>query len=100
MSVDATTVKRIAHLARIKLADAECAPLAAELSNLVGWIEQLSEVDTTGVEPMTAVMPITLKWREDVVTDGQDTGGNVRDAVLSNAPAKGYGFFAVPKVIE
>ncbi len=95
MSVDNATVKRIAHLARIKLSEADVAPLAAELSGLIGWIEQLGEVDTKGVEPMTAVIPLTLKWREDVVTDG-----DVRDKVLSNAPASGYGFFAVPKVIE
>ena len=100
MSVDSATVKRIAHLARIKLSEAEVAPLEAELNGLIGWIEQLGEVDTTGVEPMTAVIPLKLKWRDDVVTDGQDTGGDVRDKVLSNAPAAGYGFFAVPKVIE
>lgn len=95
MSVDSATVKRIAHLARIKLSEAEVAPLEAELNGIIGWIEQLGEVDTAGVEPMTAVIPIKLAWREDLVIDG-----DARDAVLSNAPASGYGFFAVPKVIE
>ncbi len=95
MSVDSATVKRIAHLARIKLSEPEVAPLEAELNGIIGWIAQLGEVDTPGVEPMTAVIPITLAWRDDVVLDG-----DARDKVLSNAPAQGYGFFAVPKVIE
>jgi aspartyl-tRNA(Asn)/glutamyl-tRNA(Gln) amidotransferase subunit C len=95
MSVDAATVKRIAHLARIKLSEAEVPPLEGELNAILGWIEQLAEVDTTGVAPMTAVMPITLAWRDDVVTDG-----NVLDRVLANAPAREFGFYAVPKVIE
>lgn len=95
MSVDAATVKRIAHLARIKLTDAEAAPLQGELNAILGWIEQLSEVDTSGVAPMTAVIPITLGWRDDVVTDG-----DALDRVLANAPASDFGFYAVPKVIE
>jgi len=95
MSVDAATVTRIAHLARIALAPGEAEPLVAELNGILGWIEQLAEVDTTGVAPMTAVIPNTLRWRDDVVTDG-----GVRDAVLANAPASEIGFFAVPKVIE
>ena len=66
-----------------------------ELNNILGWVEQLGEVDVTGVEPMTAVIPNTLRLREDVVTDG-----NVRDRVLANAPQAEHGFFAVPKVIE
>ena len=95
MSVDAATVKRIAHLARIKLEDHEVAPLERELNGILSWIEQLGEVDTAGVEPMTAVIPNTLRWRADEVTDG-----NVQDKVLANAPQAEYGFFAVPKVIE
>lgn len=95
MSVDAATVKRIAHLARIRLEPDEVAPLEGELNAILGWIEQLAEVDTTGIAPMTAVIPITRAWRDDVVTDG-----NVLDRVLANAPAREFGFYAVPKVIE
>lgn len=95
MSVDAATVKRIAHLARIRLEEAEVAPLEAELNRILGWIEQLGEVDTQGVEPMTAVIPNTLRWREDAVTDG-----DIPERVLANAPQPAHGFFAVPKVIE
>jgi aspartyl-tRNA(Asn)/glutamyl-tRNA(Gln) amidotransferase subunit C len=69
--------------------------MVPELNNILGWVEQLGEVDTTGIEPMTAVIPNTLRLREDEVTDG-----NVRDAVLANAPQAEHGFFAVPKVIE
>nr|WP_295660971.1 Asp-tRNA(Asn)/Glu-tRNA(Gln) amidotransferase subunit GatC [Polymorphobacter sp.] len=95
MSVDAATVIRIAKLARIKLAPGEAEPLVGELNGILGWIEQLAEVDTSGVAPMTAVIPNTLRWRADEVTDG-----GVRDKVLANAPASEIGFFAVPKVIE
>ncbi len=95
MSVDITTVKRVAGLARIAITDDEAARLAPELANILGWIEQLSEVDCTGIEPMTAVIPNTLRLRDDVVTDG-----DCRDAVLANAPQAEHGFFAVPKVIE
>ncbi len=95
MSVDAATVTRIAKLARIKLAAGEAEPLVAELNGILGWIEQLGEVDTAGIAPMTAVIPNTLRWRDDVVTDG-----GVREKVLANAPASEIGFFAVPKVIE
>jgi aspartyl-tRNA(Asn)/glutamyl-tRNA(Gln) amidotransferase subunit C len=95
MAVDETTVKRIASLARIAITDDEAARLAPELGNILGWIEQLGEVDTSGVEPMTAVIPNALRLRDDVVTDG-----GVRDAVLANAPAAEHGFFTVPKVIE
>lgn len=95
MSVDAATVKRIAHLARIKLDDQEVAPLERELNGILNWIEQLGEVDTDGVEPMTAVIPNKLRWREDVVTDG-----GYPEKVLANAPQAEFGFFAVPKVIE
>lgn len=95
MSVDDATVRKIARLARIGIADAEVAPLAGELSAILGWIEQLGEVDTHGVAPMTAVIPNHLAWREDVVTDG-----NVQARVLANAAQATSGFFAVPKVIE
>ena len=95
MSVDDATVRKIARLARIGVEDSQLAPLAAELSGILGWIEQLGEVDTQGVAPMTAVIPAHLKWRADVVTDG-----GVRDKVLANAPDSESGFFAVPKVIE
>ena len=95
MSVNADTVKRIAHLARIKLTEAEVAPLEAELNRILGWVEELSEVDTSNVAPMTAVIPNHLRLRDDAVTDG-----NVRDKVLANAPDAAHGFFTVPKVIE
>ena len=95
MSVDHITVRKIASLARIARTDAEVEAMAPDLNNILGWIEQLGEVDTAAVEPMTAVIPNTLRLREDAVTDG-----NVRDAVLKNAPQAEHGFFAVPKVIE
>lgn len=95
MSVDASTVRHIARLARISVSDAEVASLAPELSNILGWIEQLAEVDVTGVAPMNAVIPNALRLREDVVADGDR-----RDEILANAPLAEHGFFAVPKVIE
>ena len=95
MSVDLATVRRIARLARISVSDSEAEALVPELNNILGWVEQLQEVDCTGVEPMTAVIPNTLRLREDEVTDG-----GVRDKILANAPAAEHGFFAVPKVIE
>ena len=95
MSVDASTVRHIARLARIAVSDAEVEGLAPELNNILGWVEQLQEVDVSGIEPMTAVIPNKLRLREDAVTDG-----GVRDQVLANAPAAEHGFFAVPKVIE
>jgi aspartyl-tRNA(Asn)/glutamyl-tRNA(Gln) amidotransferase subunit C len=95
MSVDLATVKKVASLARIAITDDEANRMVPELNNILGWIEQLGEVDCTGVEPMTAVIPNTLRLRDDVVTDG-----GVRDAVLANAPAAEHGFFGVPKVIE
>ena len=95
MSVDAATVRHIARLARIAVSEAEVAALAPELSNILGWVEQLQEVDVAGVEPMTAVIPNRLRLRADEVTDGGKQGD-----VLANAPAAEHGFFAVPKVIE
>ncbi|OYY67483.1 aspartyl/glutamyl-tRNA amidotransferase subunit C [Sphingomonas sp. 28-63-12] len=95
MAVDIPTVRKIASLARIAITEEEAARIAPELGNIMGWIEQLGEVDTTNVEPMTAVIANTLRLRDDVVTDG-----NVRDAVLANAPQAEHGFFTVPKVIE
>jgi aspartyl-tRNA(Asn)/glutamyl-tRNA(Gln) amidotransferase subunit C len=94
-SLDRAAVARIANLARIEVPEADQDRLAAELSGILGWIEQLGEVDTSAVEPMTAVIANPLRLREDVVTDG-----GVRDAVLANAPAREGGFFGVPKVIE
>ena len=95
MSVDTNTVRKIASLARIAMSDAEAEALVPEFNNILGWIEQLSAVDTAGIEPLAAVIPNTLRLRDDVVTDG-----GIRDAVLANAPQAEHGFFAVPKVIE
>jgi len=95
MSVTPEQVRHIARLARIAMSDEEIAALAPELNNILGWVEQLSEVNTEGVEPLTAVIDQKLRLRDDVVTDG-----DCRDAVLANAPAAEHGFFAVPKVIE
>ena len=95
MSVDTATVRKIAALARIAVTDAQAEAMVPELNNILGWIEQLEEVDTSDVAPMMAVIPNTLRLRDDVVTDG-----GVRDAVLANAPAAEHGFFSVPKVIE
>jgi aspartyl-tRNA(Asn)/glutamyl-tRNA(Gln) amidotransferase subunit C len=95
MSVDSATVRKIASLARIAVTDGEVDAMVPELNNILGWIEQLGEVDVTGIEPMTAVIPNVLRLREDVVTDG-----GIRERVLANAPAAEHGFFGVPKVIE
>lgn len=95
MSIDLQTVKKIASLSRISVTDAEAEAMVPEFNNILGWVEQLGEVDVTGVEPMTAVIPNHQRLRDDVVTDG-----NVRDKVLANAPQAEHGFFAVPKVIE
>jgi aspartyl-tRNA(Asn)/glutamyl-tRNA(Gln) amidotransferase subunit C len=95
MTVDASTVRHIARLARIAVSDAEVEALAPELNNILGWVEQLQEVDVSGVEPMTAVIPNVLRLRDDAVTDG-----GIREDVLANAPVAEHGFFAVPKVIE
>jgi len=95
MALDTDTVKRIARLARIHVDEADLAPLADELNNILGWVEQLEEVDTDGVEPMTSVVEMVQRLRADEVTDG-----GVRDKVLANAPESDDGFFIVPKVIE
>ncbi len=95
MSVDTATVKKVASLARIAISDADAERMVPELNNILGWIEQLGEVDTSAVQPMTAVIPNHLRLRDDVVTDG-----GIRDQVLANAPQGEHGFFTVPKVIE
>ncbi len=95
MAIDAETVRKVAHLARIKTPDDRLEPLAQELNGILAWIEQLQEVDVTGVEPMTSNVAQPLRMRDDVVTDG----GKV-EVVLSNAPKSADGFFVVPKVVE
>jgi len=95
MQVDAATVLRIARLARIKVTEEEAKALEKELSGILDWVKQLDEVDTSGIEPMTRVIPMTLKQRPDVVTDG-----GIADDVLANAPAREDHFFVVPKVVE
>jgi aspartyl-tRNA(Asn)/glutamyl-tRNA(Gln) amidotransferase subunit C len=95
MSVSTEQVRHIAKLARIAMSDEEIERLAPELNNILGWVEQLSEVNTDGVEPLTAVIDQKLRLRDDVVNEG-----NIRDEVLANAPEAQHGFFAVPKVIE
>lgn len=95
MSVSEKDVRHVARLARLALADDEIARMVPELNNILGWVEQLREVDTDGVEPLTAVIANHLRLRDDVVNDG-----NCRDDILANAPDAQHGFFAVPKVIE
>jgi aspartyl-tRNA(Asn)/glutamyl-tRNA(Gln) amidotransferase subunit C len=95
MSLDKATVARIAHLARIKVPEDEQDHLAGELSRILDFVEQLAEVDTEGVQPMTSVVAQKLRRRPDVVTDG-----GIRDRILANAPDGAEGFFAVPKVVE
>ena len=95
MSVDATTVRRIAHLARIAVSEDEVAPLQGELNAMLAFVEQLGTVDVTGVEPMTSVTPMAMKKREDVVTDGAKA-----DAIVANAPETEDHYFLVPKVVE
>jgi aspartyl-tRNA(Asn)/glutamyl-tRNA(Gln) amidotransferase subunit C len=95
MSVDANTVRRIAHLARIAVRDDEVEPLKGELNAILAFVEQLSEVNVEGVEPMTSVTPMKLKQREDVVTEG-----DIADDIVKNAPATHDNFFLVPKVVE
>ncbi len=95
MSVDAATVKRVAHLARIALPESEVERMQGELNAILGFVEQLQKVDVEGVEPMTSVTPMRLKQREDRVMDGE-----IADAVLANAPMSDDHFFVVPKVVE
>jgi aspartyl-tRNA(Asn)/glutamyl-tRNA(Gln) amidotransferase subunit C len=95
MSVDATTVRRIAHLARIAVADAEVEHLRGELNAILAFVEQLSEVDVAGVAPMTSVTPMAMKQRADDVTDG-----GIPDDILRNAPVIQDHFFVVPRVVE
>ncbi len=95
MSIDESTAARVAKLARIRVEEEALPALAGEFNTILGFIEQLGEVDVEGVEPMTGVTPMRLKRREDVVTDG-----NQQEKILSNAPDAREGFFAVPKVVE
>ncbi len=95
MSIDRETARKVAHLARIRVEEDQLDALAGEFNAILGFVEQLNEVDVEGVEPMTSVTPMRLKRREDVVTDG-----NQQDKILSNAPDAREGFFAVPKVVE
>ncbi len=100
MSVDKQTVAKISGLARIKMDDEQLEALVPELNNILDWVEQLGEVDVTGVEPMSTVIPNTLRLRADEVNADPKTGGDKREEVLANAPAAEHGFFGVPKVIE
>jgi aspartyl-tRNA(Asn)/glutamyl-tRNA(Gln) amidotransferase subunit C len=95
MSVDAATVRRIAHLARIAVTDAEVPHLQGELNAMLAFVEQLSEVNVDGIEPMTSVTPMEMKKRPDVVDDG-----GIADQIVANAPATEDHFFLVPKVVE
>ena len=95
MSVDANTVRRVAHLARLAVAEDEVEHLRGELNAILAFVEQLAEVNVDGVEPMTSVTPMAMKMRQDEVTDG-----NIAEAVMANAPAREDHFFLVPKVVE
>jgi len=95
MSVDTDIVRRIAGLARLAIAEDGLAPMAHELNVILGWAEQLNEVDTSAVAPMTSAVETTLKQRSDTVADG-----HIQDAVLANAPLSEHGFFVVPKIVE
>ena len=95
MSITQDEARKVAHLARIAVVEADLPRLADQLNGILHFMEQLNEVDVTGIEPMTGVEPMRLKRREDVVTDG-----NIQDLVLKNAPDAREGFFAVPKVVE
>ena len=95
MSLDPATVRRIAKLARIRVAEDQVAPLQAQLNGILGWIEQLQEVDVSGVAPLTGAADMALRMREDRVTDG-----GLAEQVLANAPDRAGPFFAVPKVVE
>ena len=95
MSLDPATVRRIAKLARIRVEDDQVAPLQAQLNGILGWIEQLQEVNVDGIAPLTGAVDMTLRMRVDQVTDG-----GMAEAVLANAPDRAGAFFAVPKVVE
>ena len=95
MSIDIETARKVAHLARIKVEEDRLPALAHEFNDILGFIEQLNEVDVEGIEPMTSVTPMRLKRRVDEVTDG-----NQQEKILKNAPDAREGFFAVPKVVE
>lgn len=95
MSVDKDTVKRVAHLARIAVSEAEAEALQGDLNTILGFVEQLNEVDVSGVEPMTSVIAMTMRQRPDIVTEGDLT-----EEVVANAPDRADGFFVVPKVVE
>ena len=95
MSVDATTVRRVARLARIAVTDDEAAAMEGDLNAILGFVEQLGEVDVAGVEPMTSVIPMAMKKRDDIVTDGEKA-----DDIIANAPVSEDRFFMVPKVVE
>ena len=95
MSVDLQTVKRVAHLARIAVSEEDAERMTGELNAILGFVEQLNEVDVSGVKPMTSVIPMEMKERQDVVTDGAKAGD-----IVANAPATEENFFLVPKVVE
>ena len=95
MSLDPATVRRIAKLARLHLEEADVPRVQAELNGILGWIEQLNEVDVTGIEPLTGAATLAMRLRPDAITDG-----NMQEAVLSNAPDRAGPFYAVPKVVE
>ena len=95
MSLDPATVRRIAKLARLHLDEADVPRVQAELNGILGWIEQLNEVDVTGIEPLTGAATLAMRLREDAITDG-----DMQAAVLSNAPDRAGPFYAVPKVVE
>jgi len=100
MSVDKEIVGKIARLARIRMTDDELEHMVPELNNILEWVEQLGEVDVEGIEPMSAVIPNTLRLRADETDADARTGGGRREDVLANAPVAEHGFFGVPKVIE
>jgi aspartyl-tRNA(Asn)/glutamyl-tRNA(Gln) amidotransferase subunit C len=95
MAVDSETVRRVAHLARMAVAEDEIEALGRELNAILAFVEQLADIDVTGVEPMTSVTPMAMKMRKDEVNDG-----NIADAVIANAPEREDHFFVVPKVVE
>ncbi len=94
-NIDKATVAKIARLSRIKIEDDQLDHLAGEINNIIGWVEQLEEVNTDNIEPMSSVVDAKLRWRSDVVNDG-----GKQESVLKNAPKGEFGFFTVPKVIE